>query len=47
MKLSLATRAALGAVLGFVAFPFMFASFVLAISPFINWMNGYGFTWIF
>src|SRR5439155_20236169 len=33
--------------LGLVAFPIILVAFVLLISPFMNWLNGYGFTWIF
>jgi hypothetical protein len=34
-------------LLGFLAFPFLFFAFLMAISPFMNWLNGYGFVWIF
>jgi len=33
--------------LGLVAFPIIAVAFVLLISPFMNWLNGYDFTSIF
>jgi hypothetical protein len=34
-------------MIGFIAFPFIMLAVVMLISPFMNWLNGYGFTWIF
>lgn len=34
-------------LIGFVAFPFLLAAIILLISPFMNWIGGNGFVWIF